>query len=201
MKRVMVVLLVLVSLCVTASAVESILLTDLDGHGEFSKKSTFRESGCKKNRVSQKGGYLEYKLSEKSLSQAYVSKKKSFTLDLTGYETISIELRVKNKKGVPDFAKIGFTLSQWEGQELWVQYWLPRVTVPSDENWYRVYIPVEMFVRGLWGKPKAKGLDHIFKVAVEVCSELPVEILDTDIRNLAAWKVQSDEIKVEPLEE
>lgn len=198
MKQVIVALLILASLCVTASAVESLMLCDLDKHGEFIKYEI--KAFHKDSRVTSKGDCYSFKVSEGWTWVCAKSKKKSHIVNIEGYQTLSFDIRVDNKKGKVDFGGVCITLYHWDKKEIPIRYVISRTEIPSDDKWYRVYIPLSQFIIEWGPRTKQPDQNNIFKIDCRVGTDTPVEEFETRVKNIQIWKAHSDEIKVEPLD-
>lgn len=178
------------------------VLNDFDGHGLFPVLSP--RSGSPKNKVQKKVGYYSLNFETDWAAIDGRGKKAGETSDLTGYQSVALDIRVDNPKNDVDTAKLQVFLVQWDSQvrkEIHWRFHTDRTIVPSDNKWYRLIIPISSFETGIWGEPTTDKLDKVtsFRVALEIGNVL-VKKYQTDFKNLAVSMAPVTEVQVIPLD-
>lgn len=200
MKKWAAILLAAVVLAPSAPAKDDrVLLADFSRKGEFTQYAV--KSSSARNSAQAKGGCYSVIFQEGWIAVLASSQRPSYVFDLSPFNTVSLDVRVRNTKQEPDFASVLLEFVHWQDKEVRLMCPVSRAEIPADNKWHRVYVPVASF-KVEWTQEQTGDERRICRIAVSVIADSPVSrSIETDVRDFIAWKQNSDSVSVLPLEE
>ena len=151
------------------------------------------------NSMAKKGGAYSFKWKE-GFFEVRLQAKKGRPLDLSMYNSVSVNIRFKKPRPEIDTVQFFIHLIQWEGSMKCWTIDIPCPNIPSDNRWYNVVIPLSLFSTA----PQNGALEKhkIIQLGIGMFNpaELEAEACSFEVKNFFAWVQSPAEITVTPLE-
>jgi hypothetical protein len=172
---------------------DKMVLDDCAGDGAFLFSALFNTPPSKNNSLIRKSKYYSMTYKE---NYCDILDKANKLVDLSLHNTISIDVRNRGKKQIVGPVFVRIQLNQWDGEKVIWGYRFPVEIVPADGKWHTVAIPISYFTPYVKGVIPT-GRDKIMSLVFGLYTEMKIDTIHFDFRNLVAQKHEVGKISVE----